>query len=1034
MPNDNRTVCPAATASPRTHRTATTRQNQVVTSPGSPLPPPVPDTFDTLRPPPPNDAGALPLGLRSGKELVIAADGMIRPAAGPDPTPEAAIETLASLAQDNKTEAIALRSVTEPSLLWRVVDQLSATHARYLAAPANDTQALQFRDGRASILSITEAAAVRAGELNDNGLRDGILSRLANLIQREPFRPLQNFLCTSLTQLAQAGKLPMLVGLREVAFPTEPATKKLPKGATISFIHYCDDSGTKLVDLVAFLKSLRLKCEELPNGDYRFTAPGRPGVRPVEHLVKKPQPDQKPSTFEKANEPALQGFVGWGHSHFNRGAEHAVAHGATGTGDGKIFILYSCWSERDIEVIKRTYPGAQVIGATEMTSDDLDQIQFKVIHEGLRRDWDLPTIDEKTIEALKKAVDRGEMEPDSSFHFETHYVYPHQIAATGEHLNWDSDSQPDTADHIFNVVYPTRVDSAGGYDPMVQAVPDRALSGEALAASVRDLSLAMNYNRFLGQAPTVPWGQEVAEAKGVFRAADGDLRAFRFSEDPVTHKLGVELSTGFAHTSKEDLARMLAYEAGLYLGAKAGLDAAGQVALGLALLDRTMGQQGGHNEWYASTGMLDEPWAEETLLFQRYGLAGISLAEVRTALGIQGDDDGNDRNFQSLLARVRTSPELAQAAQAQPRRVGTELAIPVEVRLPPSELDESAFQSALARLNIQGAAESYSPKRLARGQPNNVVLSVRDPAGKTLQIGMGLDSEGVVRSLARLDLRLDRLKEQTVDDYLASFAEQTRLSRDAILAERKRASDGGKSLDQALAAALLWARPQIPVGTEVPGPAKIEELVDNGYSGAAEWKEATGVVGRAFPSGDASRAEAQAFSWMDAMADAAGADKALLRQTYLRELAATGAGPGRAIATALALLPNPLPAAGERPTVGALMAAQLVGNSDAPALVAELRQRAGLTDGALMRDLLDQMLHPWGANLKPACLGAADRAIAENKPPRDILVAMAQAARETDSWSRLNIDFTLLQSLGVLNQADLTALAPTLEPMGYHVV
>ncbi len=145
---------------------------------------------------------------------------------------------------------------------------------------------------------------------------------------------------------------------------------------------------------------------------------------------------------------------------------------------------------------------------------------------------------------------------------------------------------------------------------------------------------------------------------GGFCPPPPDGRSFRFDANARIGKLVVRQSTAFKRVPAAALAAMLAFEAGVAFGARAGLPHAERVALGLALLERL-------------ASLLPRDAQRDAALLRRYGLDAGAPQEVAV-------DAGEPRcfspeGFAAVCAALATdaarTASYAAAARLRPRRL-----------------------------------------------------------------------------------------------------------------------------------------------------------------------------------------------------------------------------------------------------------------------------------------------------------------------------------------------------------------------------
>ncbi|MCA3011786.1 MAG: hypothetical protein INH41_05225, partial [Myxococcaceae bacterium] len=328
---------------------------------------------------------------------------------------------------------------------------------------------------------------------------------------------------------------------------------------------------------------------------------------------------------------------------------------------------------------------------------------------------------------------------------ETHYFYPNQREVLLKKMDRDRDGVTDADDTVFNVVYPRRVDAAGGYDPLDPGAPLDGLDGTALNGAVSQLNLFARYAQLPpGLLGPVPWNPDVFQGVGFHEGSAADERAFRFELDPANGKIKTSLNSNYAHAPAEALARMLAIEAGQFVGRQAGFDDARTAALALSFLERVV-HQGGAPGWSASP--IDTREVKEKLLETRYQL-GLSVRELMAASG--DPDDFTPSTWEAIVARVNATPAALGLASVEPRRASEALPVPADMRVG-GRLDAAALQALLGRLGVDATVDPAAhPFGVNAGPGTRLVVSTRDRGGAPSYVSLGIDSEGVVRAAARI--------------------------------------------------------------------------------------------------------------------------------------------------------------------------------------------------------------------------------------------------------------------------------------------
>ena len=961
-------------------------------------------------------AAPVALGDFDGQALSIGRDGRLT-MPGDQGTLDDTLK-INRLALANVATTNPFAQVTDKVALLEASTRLATQHQAGLMDPSGDKQTLDFRAARAGSLALLQQAAERAGQLGDAGLQKQILDQLTRAVRNEPFRALKDFAWDSLVTGAADGRLPDVKEAKEAIYPSKPPREQWLKDGKLKVAYYIDNDGSELGYQLGFMRSLGLREKKIDDQNYVFTRDARGGQPAIEVLFKSPKThDDKPKLLEKIDDPTVDIIAYTGHAGYGHRVDHAIGQGASGTGDGKLVVLMQCWGEGNVESLERAFPDAQVLSTTEPSTDNHDQLMFRAVLNGVLQDKDWGTMQTEVVSGMRRMMFLGDASP------EKHFFFPNTREVLGGKYDRDKDGVRDPGDKVFNVIYPKRLDAAGGFDPVAQAIADDALDGSHLNKATSNLSLVMRYNALLepAQAAKVKWSPEAPQPAGFFTPADGDLRAFRFSLDAQSGKLNVALSTRFAHTDGKDLSRMLAYESGLFLGKEAGLDAKGQVALALTMLERSAHQQDG---WYYANNLTDEPWAEETLLVKRYGLDNVSFEDISAAMGHADDLNATHVGMvKDLVARQG----LEAVATKAPQRVGEPLPVPANLRLGASSLDASAVARVLRELGVQGTVESFGPSWMSSGEPNNIVAVVRDPAGRTQQVGLSVDNEGFVQAAARIPLEVDKVKVRSGHAYMAAFAKATGLDAAKLQQGFDAAVGQGKGVAEAVAETIAKERANVKLGTEVPRLEAFDKLRSYGLATAGEHGVIQDVLARVYPTGEALDAERAALEWVDGLA---GGQKDALRAAWLSALASDGTrlGAGKALVGALNALPAPPAGSAPFPLKQVLQSGLVAPGAQAD-VVRALRAKTGQSEAAFAKQYADTLAPSWlDTATRDALAARVDAVVSANGPAKDVLIAYAEVLKGGNQKVPA-FDLALLEDAGVLEAADARAVADRLRAL-----
>jgi hypothetical protein len=926
----------------------------------------------------------------------------------------------------------ALEGVTDLASLNGAFGQVEGRVAEMVAQAqdpvgVDEERANVLLQGRAAGAAVLEAIAVRVGQL-DATAGTALLLRLGEVARAEPHTELGDFIADRVVGLtSDAG----VDDLEQHLYPVEPPYDHwLGEGSdgSIDIVAYIDDDGTPLDRFFSWLRTLGFSLtQEESATEYLFRLKGVGQSLPISIRVPKPVEGAEPGLFEHMANPAVDAILVSGHNHYGRRVDHAVESGVVGSGDGKLVILYQCSAVSNVEEIERAYPQAQVVSVIGATDDGTDMPNMARILQGLRlgESW----------EAISLGADAN-------------YFYPNDRSVLSTHYDRDRDGVVDQGDGVYNVVLPKAGDASGGLDPVVQSIPDYALSGEDFDRALDNLDILMGIDLFV-DSPAAPWRQGAIVGGGFFQPEAGDLSAFHFEVrehlDPASGKteqeLVVQLSTRFAHTPERQLCRMLAYEAGIFLGKLAfrdpitgEVDSARCLALALATLSRAIHQQGADNPdavWYGEGKLLKQAAIEEGLLYHRYGLEalGLSLADVKALVGIdeEAHEDGAAHHLDALADRLAQIDATTAVVAAPPAAVGEMVEIPSTVgarSFEKSVLEVEKLGPRLTELGIPGKVASV---KMDNGGDGFRALVRMEDAGKASYFSLIFDEGKHLVLASRLPIDGERVVAITAEAQLTAFARAQGLAPAPLIAVMDKALAGGATAVQALIAAIRAARRAVPPGTVVRF---------DGFQKAANLPVLSDKEGEAIETAfsnffDQSQAEVEKafFAWADGWVAAGGvADAQELRTHYLELLAGEPSiGIGKAIDGVLAGLKGPAPAGA--PPFPITLGLQLGGL--ATGWVPKLRA-LGIPDSTLLRPLFE---HPEGIpqDLAPAMSKVVDAAMSAGGSAVQVIEAMARDL-QTQQMSVGGIPWETLANLGFVSREELAAMRARLIENGIALI
>ncbi|MHC4393770.1 MAG: hypothetical protein ACYS22_20935, partial [Planctomycetota bacterium] len=440
-----------------------------------------------------------------GSSAAIRNDGAIMPLGASVGGPLAAINELAMRSTEGPGP---FDGVTSKTLLASVADRLLETHQGLTQDAPDEATNLAWRQSRGASLHLMEHAAMRAFAMGDRALCRQIVGKMLTAIQAEPWRQVRDFAFESLVSRTEAGSLPEVAEAREALYPSKPPYDKWLADGKIDIQLYCDDDGSPIKNQIDFfVRQLGFKHTENTDGSHSLVLEAR-GSKPPIHITIPPK-DGEPRLFEKMDDSAVDVIAYTGHAGYGHRVDSAIADGVGGTGEDKLVVLFQCWGEGNIESLARAYPDARMLSTTDATTDGLDWVHWWHMIKGFQNGDTYEAIHDRTIPNLVSLYGSDSEYKDKDW--QNHFFNPSMRSILVNKYDRDGDGTIDSDDHIFNVVYPKRVDAAGGYDPVVQPVPTYALDGTQLTRSVADFSLTVRYNQPFeaAVADKLPWKPEL---------------------------------------------------------------------------------------------------------------------------------------------------------------------------------------------------------------------------------------------------------------------------------------------------------------------------------------------------------------------------------------------------------------------------------------------------------------------------------------------------------------------------------------------
>ncbi|HVY62266.1 MAG TPA: hypothetical protein VHF22_11470, partial [Planctomycetota bacterium] len=218
-------------------------------------------------------------------------------------------------------------------------------------------------------------------------------------------------------------------------------------------------------------------------------------------------------------------------------------------------------------------------------------------------------------------------------------------------------------------------------------------------------------------------------------------------------------------------------------------------------------------------------------------------------------EDYKPEHFQKVVDAVRGLPNAGALADRAPTQVGTPIAVNADIRFLSesgwTSVDKAKVQSALQKLGVAGTVQSFSPEWLNQNQATNITALVSSN-GKTQVVSLGVDSEGVVRTAAKLDLdmarKLDDAAHRLLDGMTGDFADGAlnpgKADPGAIYDAQRKA---GKSFAQALSATFDAMVGKVKAGSSEPSTWDLQSLNQMGLFSNEDLAAINAAVHRAFP-------------------------------------------------------------------------------------------------------------------------------------------------------------------------------------------
>ena len=321
------------------------------------------------------------------------------------------------------------------------------------------------------------------------------------------------------------------------------------------------------------------KEKKVDEQNYVFTKEAR-GNRPkTEILLRSPKNhDDKPRLFEKMDDPSIDVIAYTGHAGYGHRVDSAINDGVRGSGEGKVVVLMQCWGVGNVESLERAFPDAQVISTTEPSTDNHDQFMFEKLLDGIVQRKSYGTMAKEVSDGMRNAWWKDDADPDK------HFFFPNNRELLGQRLDRDRDGVRDLTDHIFNIVYPKRLDAAGGVRP----------SGAGHRRRRTVVSLSRQSARCLGHALQRPAAGRGHEAKWTGQRAAhrflhpsrGDLHAFSSPATPAAEAQRADLDA--LRAPRQAISQDAGLRGGAVFGQEAGLDDTGTMALSLTMWSRPL--------------------------------------------------------------------------------------------------------------------------------------------------------------------------------------------------------------------------------------------------------------------------------------------------------------------------------------------------------------------------------------------------------------------------------------------------------------
>lgn len=624
----------------------------------------------------------------------------------------------------SNTEAVTLNTL--PSADLSAVSARLVVLLEIAANPARGAGSEAMIQARACLLHALRMVIART--LGDEQAR--ALSVYHQRVKSEPVLALRQMAARALpVELADADLL-------NIGFRSAPPYEAMLKDGVISIDFKVDDDGCPWADAVSLCIRLTDKQTPQKDGSIVFSSPAE-GSKPALriHLSRPPKasknnPDPRPNTFAKINDPKTDLVVYSGHAGYGYSVRQALDEGARGSGAGKLVVLLQCNGMNNLNDVALAFPQAQVVSTLAPSINSDDARCFASLIEGLRGKQDWRSIHGDLEAAMHTA--HGER-----YKLDDHYFFPTSRVAMLASLDVDEDGVLESEDNLYTVSKSIPTEPSFGLMAQTHEVAPWALRGAEVNNALADLGSVFRYDKALtdAEAKQVGWSSSALSFDGFFSPKPNETAVFRFADDGAGG-VRVMLNVRYAHATSLRLSRMLAIEWAERAASILKWDDVDRSALTLFLWARLdcVGLS-------FRSSLLGSRSVLEPLVAKAYGWPMSTSEQVDLALGVV--EETKPEHFQRFRAAFRERPS----------RLGTRIVASVATPVPgpgaasapllPEHSERIAAFLKLARVPGELIELAWS---------NDGVVAATLVDGVRQFFAVSVDREGRYTAAARLDI------------------------------------------------------------------------------------------------------------------------------------------------------------------------------------------------------------------------------------------------------------------------------------------